>query len=80
MSRDRRVMETGLAETEEEMLTAAGTTRVFLATKAPYRNGQEADQYTILESLGSRLSPAIATCWAKLRPANRSAGGSPRSG
>ena len=40
MSRDRRVMETGQAETAEERLTAAGATRVFLATKAPYRNGQ----------------------------------------
>jgi two-component system, cell cycle sensor histidine kinase and response regulator CckA len=37
-SRDRRVMETGQIETEEEVLTAAGVTRTFLATKAPYRD------------------------------------------
>lgn len=38
MDHDRRVMESGLAETSEEELTAAGTTRVYLATKAPYRD------------------------------------------
>ncbi|MBX9622319.1 MAG: PAS domain S-box protein [Gemmataceae bacterium] len=37
-ARDRRVMETGAAETEEEVLTAAGVTRVYLATKAAYRD------------------------------------------
>jgi PAS domain S-box-containing protein len=37
-ARDRRVMDTGAAETEEEELTTAGgVTRVYLATKAPYR-------------------------------------------
>lgn len=40
MARDQRVLATGQAETEEEVLTAAGVTRVFLATKAPYRNNQ----------------------------------------
>ena len=40
MDRDQRVMSAGREETEEEVLTAAGTTRVYLATKAPYRNNQ----------------------------------------
>ena len=38
MERDRRVMDTGRAGTEEECLTAAGVTRTFLTTKAPYRD------------------------------------------
>jgi two-component system cell cycle sensor histidine kinase/response regulator CckA len=38
MDRDRRVMETGQVETEEEVLTAAGVTRAYQATKAPYRD------------------------------------------
>jgi len=36
--RDRQVMASGEAETEEERLTAAGVTRVYLATKAPLRD------------------------------------------
>jgi PAS domain S-box-containing protein len=36
--RDRRVMASGEAETAEEVLTAAGVTRTYLATKAPYRD------------------------------------------
>ncbi len=39
MSRDRGVMESGRVETEEETLTAAGVTRVYQATKGPYRDG-----------------------------------------
>ena len=38
VERDRRVMAGGRAETEEEVLTAAGVTRAYLATKAPYRD------------------------------------------
>jgi len=38
MERDRQVMAAGQAETHEEQLTAAGETRVYLATKAPYRD------------------------------------------
>jgi two-component system, cell cycle sensor histidine kinase and response regulator CckA len=38
MDRDRRVIESGEAETEEEELTAAGATRTYLATKAPHRD------------------------------------------
>jgi two-component system, cell cycle sensor histidine kinase and response regulator CckA len=38
MERDRRVMDLGQTETEEERLTAAGVTRTYLATKAPYRD------------------------------------------
>ncbi|HEX4607451.1 MAG TPA: PAS domain-containing protein, partial [Urbifossiella sp.] len=38
MARDRRVAETEVGETEEEVLTAAGVTRVYLATKAPCRD------------------------------------------
>lgn len=38
MASERRVMRTGIAETNEETLTAGGVTRTFLATKAPYRN------------------------------------------
>ena len=38
MDRDRRVMESGRAETEEEILTAIGITRAYQATKAPYRD------------------------------------------
>ena len=37
---DRRVLETGAIHTEEEVLTAAGVTRTYLATKAPYRDAQ----------------------------------------
>ncbi|MDB5339631.1 MAG: hybrid sensor histidine kinase/response regulator [Planctomycetaceae bacterium] len=36
--RDRQVMTAGVAETEVEVLTAAGVTRTYLATKAPYRD------------------------------------------
>jgi two-component system cell cycle sensor histidine kinase/response regulator CckA len=36
MQRDRRIMAAGLAETQEEDLTANGVTRTYLATKAPY--------------------------------------------
>jgi PAS domain S-box-containing protein len=39
MGADRRVMETGRAETFDEVVTAAGVTRAFQATKAPYRDG-----------------------------------------
>jgi two-component system, cell cycle sensor histidine kinase and response regulator CckA len=38
MERDRRVMQSGRADTQEEQLTAAGVTRTYLATKAPYRD------------------------------------------
>ncbi len=37
---DRRVLESGEVHTAEEVLTAAGTTRTYLATKAPYRDGR----------------------------------------
>ena len=40
MVRDRRVRETGQAETEEEVLTSAGVTRTYLSMKAPYRDAQ----------------------------------------
>jgi|GEM_PF-2215245 len=36
LERDKRVMAAGRAETTEEELTAAGETRVYLSTKAPY--------------------------------------------
>lgn len=36
--RDRRVMDAGLVQTDEEELTAAGVTRTYLVTKAPYRD------------------------------------------
>jgi two-component system cell cycle sensor histidine kinase/response regulator CckA len=38
MERDRRVIASGVVETEEETVSAAGITRTYLATKAPYRN------------------------------------------
>lgn len=38
MQRDQHVMALGLPETFEEVLTAAGETRVYLATKAPFRD------------------------------------------
>jgi len=38
--RDRRILAQGVPETEEETLTSDGITRTFLATKAPYRDGQ----------------------------------------
>ncbi|MBP3954097.1 PAS domain S-box protein [Gemmata sp. G18] len=38
MENDRRVMESGQTETEEETLTAVGVTRTYLATKGPYRD------------------------------------------
>ncbi len=40
MDRDRRIMESGQAETEEEPLTAAGVRRIYLATKAPFRDSE----------------------------------------
>src|SRR5262249_55471640 len=40
MERDRRVMAAGVTETAEEELTAAGVTRVYQATKGPYRDGR----------------------------------------
>ncbi len=39
MERDRQVMESGRAESFEEVVTAAGVTRAFQSTKAPYRDG-----------------------------------------
>ncbi len=38
MENDRRVMASGEVHSQEERLTAAGTTRTFMATKAPYRD------------------------------------------
>ncbi len=38
MERDQAVMAAGRSDTAEETLTAAGVTRVYQATKAPYRN------------------------------------------
>jgi len=35
---DRRIIESGAAETTEETLTSAGVTRTYMATKAPYRD------------------------------------------
>jgi PAS domain S-box-containing protein len=40
MERDQRIMRSGRAQTVEETLTAAGATRIFLATKAPYRDAE----------------------------------------
>src|SRR4051794_33222558 len=40
MAHDRRVMESGVADTDETDLTAGGVTRTYLASKAPYRDGQ----------------------------------------
>ncbi len=40
MERDQRVMESGKAETAEEELTAAGVTRIYLATKAPLHDAE----------------------------------------
>jgi len=36
MENDRRVMASGQTHTAEEVLTAAGATRTYLATKGPY--------------------------------------------
>ena len=38
--RDLAVMRSGEVETAEERLTAAGLTRTYLATKAPYRDDE----------------------------------------
>jgi two-component system cell cycle sensor histidine kinase/response regulator CckA len=38
MQRDLEVMASGQTRTEEEELTAAGVTRIYLATKAPFRD------------------------------------------
>ncbi len=38
--RDRQIMESGKAVTAQEVLTAGGVTRTYLATKAPYRDDQ----------------------------------------
>lgn len=40
MQNDREVMASGKPSTAEEVLTAAGATRTYLATKAPYRDEQ----------------------------------------
>ena len=40
MERDRRIMESGQTQTEEEVGTAAGQTRTYLSTKGPYRDEQ----------------------------------------
>lgn len=40
MALDRRIMEKGRVETTEENLTVAGVTRVYMSTKAPYRDRQ----------------------------------------
>jgi PAS domain S-box-containing protein len=40
MAQSRSIMESGRTETTEEELTAAGTTRTYLATHAPYRDDQ----------------------------------------
>jgi PAS domain S-box-containing protein len=40
MANDRRVVESAKAVTTEEVLTAAGVTRTFLATKTPYRDAE----------------------------------------
>lgn len=40
MARDRRIMLSGVAETEEEELTSSGVTRTYLAMKAPYFDDQ----------------------------------------
>jgi PAS domain S-box-containing protein len=40
MEGDRRVMMAGVAETKEVELTAGGVTRIYLSTKAPYRDEQ----------------------------------------
>ena len=38
MAQARSIMESGRTETTEEVLTAAGVTRIYLATQAPYRD------------------------------------------
>ncbi|HEY2585641.1 MAG TPA: PAS domain S-box protein [Tepidisphaeraceae bacterium] len=40
VAHDQRVMESGVADTDERQLTAGGMTRTYLASKAPYRDGQ----------------------------------------
>jgi two-component system cell cycle sensor histidine kinase/response regulator CckA len=40
MEQDRRIMESGRGEMVEQRLTAAGITRTYQSTKAPYRDGQ----------------------------------------
>ena len=40
MKSDRRIMLSNQPQTAEEVLTAAGVTRTYLATKAPYRDGR----------------------------------------
>jgi len=40
MAHDQRLMASGIADTDEKTLTAGGVTRSYLASKAPYRDGQ----------------------------------------
>ncbi|MDR3573373.1 MAG: PAS domain S-box protein [Anaerolineaceae bacterium] len=40
MEHDRRVMESGQSEVVEELVSTPGSERVFLSTKAPYRDAQ----------------------------------------
>jgi PAS domain S-box-containing protein len=42
MARDRQIMTSGRTEMDEAALTAAGVTRTYQGTKAPYRNGDGA--------------------------------------
>jgi PAS domain S-box-containing protein len=40
MESDRHILATGVAQTSEDVGTAAGVTRTYLSTKAPYRDAQ----------------------------------------
>lgn len=57
MARDRRVMTTGVTETEEEVLTIGGVLRTYLATKLPYRDRDG----NVLGVIG--ISRDITKCW-----------------
>lgn len=61
-ARDRRVMESGQVETGEETLVAAGVTRVYDVTKAPYRDsaGQIAGVIGISREITERKQTELA--------------------
>ena len=77
--RDRHVMTAGVAETDVEELTAAGVTRTYLATKAPYRdeNGAVIGVVGITRDVTElrRSEESLRASDERLRLALRGAGG-----
>ena len=56
-TQDRRIMATGLAETEEQVIAASDATRVFQVTKSPYRDAQGVTQGIV--GIARELTPPL---------------------